>query len=422
MYSSSTLPPIGRTVCTFSLPPPLRLNPPHELYSFLFLNKRLLLLLPLLRGSGVLPTIVCCLEALCFVYLDFLVGSGEPLTPVIVRSAYGLQTENMAPRRVSQKTVGRLTRAPPNNNLGKATRKNSDATQPFNIESVVCGDGSRKNGVALRNLVIYASERADGGYESYHEIDGDSLRLSMRGSRKGGNWNSRPVSDKSRNLKLNSVPKINIPAKKRHNHAWKQDKLRHLALRWLYQHRGVALSVGGPGARGDIDEVERYLVKDQGTVYVQEEDGNCLGAAIVNGLDIVRGRTVADSTRDYFEQEIPHFLRLRDTVRLLHDLGTGAEMRKLPKADRAIYNENPFRYLASRETGVYIVHLVQHRVVNHAVVIDAHRKLIIDSEEEYPLTLTEAVLRKCGGEEADNLQVEDLRLIVDQSKGNPSNH
>ena len=88
-------------------------------------------------------------------------------------------------------------------------------------------------------------------------------------------------------------------------------------------------------------------------------------------------------------------------------------MRKSPKADHATYEENPFRYLASREIGVYIVHLAQHRVLNHAVVVDAHRKLIVDSEEEYPLSLTEAVLRKCGGEEADNLQVEDLRLLVD---------
>ena len=104
----------------------------------------------------------------------------------------------------------------------------------------------------------------------------------------------------------------------------------------------------------------------------------------------------------------------------MHDLGTGAEMRKLPKTDRSTYNENPFRYLATRETDFYLVHLVQHGVVNHAVVVDARRKLIIDSEEKYPLTLTEEVLRKCGGEEAENLQVEDLRLILDQSTSNPS--
>ena len=94
----------------------------------------------------------------------------------------------------------------------------------------------------------------------------------------------------------------------------------------------------------------------------------------------------------------------------------------MPKTDRSTYNENPFRYLSTRETNVYLVHLVQHGVVNHAVVVDARLKLIIDSEEKYLLTLTEEVLRKCGSEEADNLQVEDLRLIAEQSTSNPSNH
>ena len=121
----------------------------------------------------------------------------------------------MSPPKTSQKGAGMLRRAPPNNNIGKATRNASSKAQPFNIESIVCGDGSRKNGIALRNLVIYASERADGGSESYYEVEGDSLRLSTRGSRRGDNWNSRPVSDKSQNIKLNAVPRINIPGKKR---------------------------------------------------------------------------------------------------------------------------------------------------------------------------------------------------------------
>lgn len=45
-----------------------------------------------------------------------------------------------------------------------------------------------------------------------------------------------------------------------------------------------------------------------------------------------------------------------------------------------------FRYLLTREGEVYLVHLAQHRVENHVVVDDVHRKLIIDSEE-YSLIL-----------------------------------
>lgn len=56
----------------------------------------------------------------------------------------------------------------------RATLKASVTAQTFKIESIVCGDGLRKNAIALCNLVIYASARAVVGYESYHEIDGDS--------------------------------------------------------------------------------------------------------------------------------------------------------------------------------------------------------------------------------------------------------
>ena len=70
----------------------------------------------------------------------------------------------------------------------------------------------------------------------------------------------------------------------------------------VVQHREVAFSVGDPGARDDIDRAERYLNKDQRPVFVQEEDGHCLGAAIVNALDIVRGRDVVTSMREYFEK------------------------------------------------------------------------------------------------------------------------
>lgn len=97
-------------------------------------------------------------------------------------------------------------------------------------------------------------------------------------------------------------------------------------------------------------------------------------------------------------------------------------MIKVPKADRATYNDNPSRNLANRERAVYLAHIAQHRDVNHAVVVVAERRFIINSEEKYPLTLIEGVLRKCGRKEANKLQIEDLHCIIDHAKSNPSNH
>lgn len=43
-----------------------------------------------------------------------------------------------------------------------------------------------------------------------------------------------------------------------------------MTMKWILAHRGVVLSVGGPGARKDISEVDEYFAKGQGNVLVQE--------------------------------------------------------------------------------------------------------------------------------------------------------
>lgn len=123
-------------------------------------------------------------------------------------------------------------------------------------------------------------------------------------------------------------------------------------------------------------------------MLVQEENKNFLEAAIITALDIGRCQSVADALYEYFEKKNQQFLRFQDTVRLVHDIGTGSEIRKLLKTDRATYNGNPIRYLSTKESVVYLVYLAQHCVMNHVVVFDANRKLNIDSDEKYPLTLT----------------------------------
>ena len=59
-----------------------------------------------------------------------------------------------------------------------------------------------------------------------------------------------------------------------------------------------------------------------------------------------------------------------------------------------------------------MVRLVEPKVVDHCLVIDGKRRLIIDSAEPFPLFLTEDVLRRCGGSEAKNLIVAEVRQIL----------
>ena len=151
-----------------------------------------------------------------------------------------------------------------------------------------------------------------------------------------------------------------------------------------------------------------------GEVFVKHNDGNCMTAAITNAVDIVAGREVANAVNEYCFEESPHFLKIREATLLLHELATGVEMRKIPKCDAKVFKENPFAYLARRDSGVYLVHVFRPNLVSHILVVDASRKLIIDSAEDFPMRLSESLLRKCGGQAATALRIGEVRKIVSQ--------
>lgn len=72
----------------------------------------------------------------------------------------------------------------------------------------------------------------------------------------------------------------------------------------------------------------------------------------------------------------------------------------------------PFRIFAKVQSGVYIVHLKQDAVVDHAVCVDCDKRLIWDSEEKCALSLTAKALVLCDGPEAKWLRIKDARRVV----------
>ena len=300
--------------------------------------------------------------------------------------------------------------------IGRAQRCNDPSNATFTIESIVCGDGRKTNsGITLKDNVWYASERLDGGGEFYYEIDPQSIVLSTRGGRTGGGWHTRSLTGSEATDGQVRGPRINIPKKKRKNHTWVKNKLKDGVLKYCTENRGRAVSIGGPGARDEIADVDKYLVQDHGEILVKQNDGNCITAAIVNALDAVAGREIAASVQEYFYEVNPHYLKIREATPVLNDLRTCVEMRKIPKGERALFDENPFAYLACRGSGVFIAHVFQPKVVSHTIVVDAGRKLIIDSSEDYPMRLSEELLRKCGGEQATELRIGEVAMIVSQT-------
>jgi len=60
---------------------------------------------------------------------------------------------------------------------------------------------------------------------------------------------------------------------------------------------------------------------------------------------------------------------------------------------------------------VWIVRLEQHAIVDHCIVVDAKKKLILDSAKNYPVRLSTATIRMCGGGEAIALPVTEVREL-----------
>jgi len=111
------------------------------------------------------------------------------------------------------------------------------------------------------------------------------------------------------------------------------------------------------------------------------------------------------------DQEDPHFTSLSRISDAIHKLSVRCELRRIPKAAMEAFQADKFGWLADLKEGVCLVRLEQHAVVDHCIVIDAKRKWILDSAEDYPIRLSAATVRMCGGSEATKLGVAEVREL-----------
>ena len=135
-------------------------------------------------------------------------------------------------------------------------------------------------------------------------------------------------------------------------------------------------------------------------------------AAIINGVDIVAGRTVSTALRVHVEREITHLLKVKEIARFLQHAGVGVEAQKIQQTEG--YQNNSFSFFANATSGVFLIHLQELDVVDHIIIVDENRKLIFDSTEQYPMSFSQRLLLQCGGEEAANFKIVTARRLVNQ--------
>lgn len=103
------------------------------------------------------------------------------------------------------------------------------------------------------------------------------------------------------------------------------------ALNWMMQNRRYALSVGGPGECEVIADVERNYVLDYGELLVNQNDGNCMEAAIKNAKEILVGRKIGSDLHKIFYEESQNLIKIEQEISFRQDLKITLELRMVTK-------------------------------------------------------------------------------------------
>ncbi len=273
----------------------------------------------------------------------------------------------------------------------------------WHLQCLVRGDGTKsRTGFELEREKFYGSAYTYGSVDFFHEIDVKSLVVSSRGQNVV-EWSYRALK-KNRNLPDNIEKPVAVLAEAQGDVA---AHLRRTVVNWCTKFTGVVMIIGGPTSRGPIAGIERHFDRRHGYVFQRGRSGRCVFDCIVNAVDRVIGRDAAQTAAEEVSKMMTHFPSLTGIRNVLQELSAPV------KALRVEVNfDDGFRWLAEDAKGVLIVRLGQLDVVDYCVVVDAYQALIYDSAEDYPICLRAETLRKCGGDDAQNLRVLQIRQII----------
>lgn len=291
----------------------------------------------------------------------------------------------------------------------------------WNVRSFVSGDsGSNICGKRLSRGAFYASSAMTGGAESYWRVEPFSLEVSCQDATVLS-WHVHPVTDTARRRWDGHLegPWAYVGSRTNKNAS---DYIRNRLLNWCFAHPGVAVIVGGPGARGRAPALTPHLAPWKGRVLYRAESHRCAEAAFLNGLAALRAAPAGYHDEVAAALEFIHETvgtsslvslgGLQESIRNIASLvSVKPELHRVPSKAFRIFREDPFRFLTHLVRGVWIVRLVQKGRVDHCVLVDCDDQLIYDGAEEFPVVLGEGTLALCGGEDAPSPSVAEVRRI-----------
>lgn len=312
-----------------------------------------------------------------------------------VRPKTVVATTGLAPVPAAHVTSRRST-CHTNSGLASASR--------WNIESIVIGDGSEwTSGITLKRGVLYGSAQLNGRHENFHRIVKSSLHIHKVGL--------RPVTFRTRQVKKKrgAAPRaVSIPSIRETRNSCRQETFvaEHL-LNYMKRKKGVAVLLGGPGARSAEKEIEQYHVKHCNIIMARSCHLDCAPACLVNAIFSYIGPNKAKRAMKDLIAYSFQFKNLGQIGPVLHSLRMGMRIVRVATEHRNI------QWLVKQEFGVWLVRMIVTNESDHCVAIDADRALILDSVEPYPITLCERALALCGGASQGKVIVAEVFQLVD---------
>lgn len=250
----------------------------------------------------------------------------------------------------------------------------------WKVDSILFRNGYKHATKTLKAGVWYGCANNDGGVESYYALESRATRSGL--------------------------------------HAMTENVVRETVELFCRRHKGVAVIMGGPGARKRDPAMVRYFRKNNRSLVACSSEFDCIQAESSNAIALQRGVEGYHRATLVWKKYSSRLSKLGQGGPVIVSMGLKLELRKPKHLIAVLQNhrfDRAFNIIAEFSCGLWMVVLQnydRHRV-EHCVLVDANQKIILDSEEEYPITLCAQSLRMSAGSGCRKLQVTQVIELCD---------
>ena len=276
------------------------------------------------------------------------------------------------------------------------------------IDALMLGDGYQHNTKVMKGGHWYGCANIHSGVESYYRVSAASFSITESQTR------ATSFPTKVLHPMLRASPRAvvvpNARATRSGSFAMRSALLRETILAFCKKHPGVAVLQGGPGNRCSNPELVPYFDSSWAMLKTTSSDMDYAQAAVVNGIAILCGIESHKRAVGVFDKWKPRIANLGQLGPAINKMSLNLQLCRPKSLVRLLQKgryTDTYNIIAGFTGGLWLVRLVHFgaRRVDHCVLVNADSRVILISEEGFPIRLTAHSLRRCGGPRCPRLQV-----------------